>query len=658
MKSIITATSIILLGLTGSDALIYNGTEIESRIVEVAEEVVTVEQKGDVVEAVFPWKGESGITVKYNLGSTTFAEQLADKRKQEVITESVQEFDGGFKVDVLLNEKPDTNVFCYTIEGHENYDFFYQPELTPEDIAEGAERAPEIVGSYAVYHKALKNNQYQTGKFVHIPRPQVWQISTPENKEWADLSYDSGELCVTVSQDFLDKAEYPVRVDPTFGYGSVGASILGGSFPDRMRGGLFSSPGGATIDSISMYMAGGSGGNIKGVMVSTALTILTDGITPGTVFSSGAGWKTATYSTSPTTASGFYYVSIIADSDTGDYYYDTVTQVGSRYVDNTNSYSSPADPTGTTLIDNQRLSIYATYTGITNSAEIEVLGGGGGGGVISGSGGGGGGGGEYRRCMETLSVQSYTVTVGVGGTIDTTGETDSSFSGTGISMTADGGNGSTNATAGTAGTGGSSTNCDTAVANYDGGTGGAGNTTGDVGGGGGGGAGYGGKGGNGAAGASSIGGGGGGGAGETAAGGNASGATGGSGGTGGGGGGGTGDSNGSADPTGGAGSAGTPDTYHIVGGGGGGGGDDSDPGGACGAPGAGSGGGEVTGAGNGCRGEIRIIYVDAEIDATGGTETTSGDFRIHTFTTSGTFTVNSITGGPTVVPKPQVIWFD
>jgi hypothetical protein len=280
-----------------------------------------------------------------------------------------------------------------------------------------------------------------------------------------------------------------------------------------------------------------------------------------------------------------------------------------------------------------------TAYALLNDATIEVLGGGGGGGILANSGGGGGGGGEYRRCTETLTVQSYTVTVGVGGTANNTGETDSSFSGTGISMTADGGNGSASMSAGTAGTAGSSTNCDTAVANFDGGTPGAGNTTADGGGGGGGGAGYGGKGGNGASASTAVGGGGGEGAGESAAGNNAGVApAAGSGGSADGGDGGAG-GNGAV---GSAGSAGVPATFHIVGGGGGGGGDNGLRGGACGAPGAGSGGGEVSGAGNGCRGEVRIIYVDSEIDATGGTETTSGSFRIHTFTSSGTFTVNSI----------------
>ena len=288
--------------------------------------------------------------------------------------------------------------------------------------------------------------------------------------------------------------------------------------------------------------------------------------------------------------------------------------------------------------DGESSTEYIALGGI-NDSTIEVLGGGGGGGVISGSGGGGGGGGEYHWCIEPLRVQDYTVTVGVGGTTDTAGPTNSTFAGTGISITAGGGSGTTGATGGAGGgtiTPGTVVGCDVGPRTYVGGNGGNGNTTGDVGGGGGGGAGYAGRGGNGSNAVSGVsGGGGGGGAGETAQGGDASGATAGSGGSGGGGNGGAGGGS--------SGSAGTPATYHIVGGGGGGGGNNSGGGGACGAPGAGAGGGEVLGAGNGCRGEVRITYIDSQITATGGTETTSGIYRTHTFTTSGTFSVTATT---------------
>lgn len=243
-----TKTTAIGLGITaiisgGMDASVLN-EEAVSRVEIVANERVEAKQVENTVETKFPWKGERGLTVKYDMGEPSIRERFADKRDREVITEVVDFGEGGFKIDILLNERPATNRFCYEIAGAENYDFFYQPEITDEEAeaSRGGEedtrtleeikrsmRPDDIVGSYAVYHKTLKNNVYQTGKVMHIPRPQVWELNDEENtKEWAELSYDDKEgLCVTARQEFLDEAEYPVRIDPTFGYTSQGASEFG-----------------------------------------------------------------------------------------------------------------------------------------------------------------------------------------------------------------------------------------------------------------------------------------------------------------------------------------------------------------------------------------------------------------------------------------------
>jgi hypothetical protein len=62
-----------------------------------------------------------------------------------------------FEIEIVLDEKPATNAF--RIEGAEDLDFFYQPELTPEENAEGAFRPENVVGSYAVYHKTKANHR-------------------------------------------------------------------------------------------------------------------------------------------------------------------------------------------------------------------------------------------------------------------------------------------------------------------------------------------------------------------------------------------------------------------------------------------------------------------------------------------------------------------
>jgi hypothetical protein len=182
-----------------------------------------------------------------------------------------------FDIDFTLDSKPDTNIFTYKIDGAEEFDFFYQPELTAEEIAEGASRPDNVVGSYAVYHKTKANHRvgstnYATGKAFHIYRPKATDANGIE--VWAELSYTSGVLSVTVPQKFLDDAVYPVRVDPTFGYTTIGGSS--GLLAEGVsRGGENSSSpaSNGTVDSVSVYLEdNGSGGDYcaKGAVYDTS----------------------------------------------------------------------------------------------------------------------------------------------------------------------------------------------------------------------------------------------------------------------------------------------------------------------------------------------------------------------------------------------------
>lgn len=131
--------------------------------------------------------------------------------------------DGGFEFEWVLPSKPESNTLIATIQT-KGLDFFYQPTLTGEEIESGALRPDNVVGSYAVYHRLNKNNHYKTGKAFHIYRPEA--IDANGNKTWCELyiDIDTEVLTVTIPEKFLESAAYPVVVDPTFGYTSVGAS--------------------------------------------------------------------------------------------------------------------------------------------------------------------------------------------------------------------------------------------------------------------------------------------------------------------------------------------------------------------------------------------------------------------------------------------------
>lgn len=305
-----------------------------------------------------------------------------------------------FDIDFTLDSKPDTNVFTYKIEGAEEFDFFYQPELTPEEIAEGAERPDNVVGSYAVYHKTKANHRvgstnYATGKAFHVYRPKAIDANGAE--VWAELNYDNGTLSVTVPQRFLDEAVYPVVVDPTFGYTSQGASstffarcLSSGTVISYRRGTLETPSEAGTIDSMSMYIA------------SLETTPFTYSLALSEVDSGGSGshGEIARHSDS-TSSTGLNTISFSSENFAGGVNYipnvtgsgDSLCVVGQTRnayfnYDNSTSLTNYSKTTGAgnyaTLASenpwtqsgasqNARHSIYATYTAAA-SAPIEDVG--------------------------------------------------------------------------------------------------------------------------------------------------------------------------------------------------------------------------------------------------------------------------------------------
>lgn len=372
-RSIIGITTSLSL-VIGIDASILNEVPLAKQEVVVAGEIVSVEQKGDVIETVLPWKDQAGISVAYDM-ETTITERLLDRRNKAVITETVDFGDGGFKVDILLKEKPDTNRFCYTITGWEDYDFDYQPPLTAEQIAEGVTRPDDIVGSYAVYHKTLANHRiggenYKTGKVMHIPRPQVWEIGNEANKVWAELSYDQGQLCVTAPQDFIDNADYTngVRIDPTFGYTSIGASCNGGFSATMRTSGNTTNPGeSGTGDSMSVHSCLSTAGNIQaGIYINSSNAYV--GNTPS-MSTLSTGWLTSTLNASPSLSATDYL--LVAQGSNGSIGISNDQTGGlnskSEVLVSFGTWPSTASWTAAGVARNY--SIYATYTATGGSSS-------------------------------------------------------------------------------------------------------------------------------------------------------------------------------------------------------------------------------------------------------------------------------------------------
>lgn len=298
--------------------------------------------------------------------------------------------DGGFEFEWVLPKKPVSNVLTSTIQTKE-LNFFYQPELTQEEIDEGTERPENVVGSYAVYHKTKKNNKvgskaYKTGKAFHIYRPEA--VDADGVKTWCELDIDEqvGTLKVTVPQEYLDGAKYPVVVDPTFGYTSFGAgsSLIASNTSDRssMRGNPYALSEAGTLDSMSAYL-GLSSGTSESIDTYLAL-FREDSAGSGShdlvasmedlnaSYTSTFGWKTINASSESLSVDD-YIVAVLAngediattsaglsvrnDSASSDLYFESTTGAGSYATRKEDPWTETVSTSTFNLY-----SIYATYT--------------------------------------------------------------------------------------------------------------------------------------------------------------------------------------------------------------------------------------------------------------------------------------------------------
>lgn len=275
--------------------------------------------------------------------------------------------DGGLEVETILKKKPkgkNANQIEFTLET-KGLDFFYQPELTEEEKKQGAERPDNVVGSYAAYHKTSKHNQYKTGKAFHIYRPKI--IDDNGNEVWGELDIDEENnlLTVTVPQDFLNQAVYPVRVDPTFGYTSAGGTTTGVFGADDFYGAVFNAPEDGVVQDINYYAEefDGNTSESKGVIVDyvdgSNDPILDNGVgNPVTISSSTYDWYKSEYNVKPTFYSSEDYIlgyTVKSLAVRGAYDSGGTSIFGGANPD----YSSPTSVTGTEGGD--KVSVYANY---------------------------------------------------------------------------------------------------------------------------------------------------------------------------------------------------------------------------------------------------------------------------------------------------------
>jgi hypothetical protein len=142
--------------------------------------------------------------------------------------------EGSYEFEITLLSKPKINKIEFTIS-HKNIEFLYQPPVSKYEYVPGVLdiiiRPPHVVGSYALYYKnppftTSKGKWYGMGKAFHIYRPKI--TDSRGISVWGELDIDevNNKLYVTIPQEFLDEAVYPVfhAAGATIGYPTIGAT--------------------------------------------------------------------------------------------------------------------------------------------------------------------------------------------------------------------------------------------------------------------------------------------------------------------------------------------------------------------------------------------------------------------------------------------------
>jgi len=341
---------------------------------------------------MYKWNKENSLVVGYD--NKNFSDPVlenkkvkAENGKEEVVFYKLNDED--FEFEVILKERPESNVLSFYLEGWEEYNFYFQDFLinstrhfkdgewwitAPNNRGGELSRPERVDGSYAVYHKTKRNYEsgktnYKTGKLGHIYRPYLTDANN--NSIWADLYIENGTMTITSDENWLENAEYPVIIDPTFGNIGIGGSSTS-IYENRQTligNSSFNPENNGTAKNISLYFhTDNQLSNITfGFYIENATDWDDDGLiadTGGdayTIASGSQGWHTQDLdSPAAIYTNEIYYPSYNFNTDYIYYFYDNGGNSGwaeDSYVHGTLKGGIASE----NIIDTELISLYISY---------------------------------------------------------------------------------------------------------------------------------------------------------------------------------------------------------------------------------------------------------------------------------------------------------
>lgn len=347
------------------------------------------------------WRGECRLRIGLRSDLTPFADAdsemlieadstsiiIADNGARHRVLKNIS----GLEWEIMLERPPDTNVFSFGMECT-GLDFYRQDTLTEYEVVHlGAVRPDSAVGAYVAYHASRRENRvvvdavgttrynYGSGQAFVIYRPRAWDQA---DTVWCDLSVDVdvGTLSIEVDRRWLEQAEYPVTIDPTFGNTSVGVSSMAWNqqyaYCHILTGtNTYTVPPGKTAE-ISQYSVYGSEAGADDMDINMTAFVMAAGLPgtraapPATMTISGGtpGWFHSATETHVLAAGEEYGVAVSCAPRTGGTLYYNVI---SSSVSNDNTDCNLGSSNWTHVMEiSANISMYATY--IEYDAQVEL----------------------------------------------------------------------------------------------------------------------------------------------------------------------------------------------------------------------------------------------------------------------------------------------
>lgn len=276
--------------------------------------------------------------------------------------EQIEGISKASEFDVVFYAKPSSNRVEFTITT-KNLVFHKQLPLTPDEIYEGVTRSQEIVNSYAVYYKFRAGGSYKNGKAFHIYRPIIYDAN--DNYTYGDIHInpgrdgETGTMAIDIPQEFLDNAVYPIIVDPTLGYTTLGGSSIGSKNTININSYL--SPDNGVLTSMSLGITSGAG---TGRSIKMGMWLTSDDSRVGytnEIANSANGWNTVAFNGTPddlTTTN--YYLGWKSNVTQMKVSFDS-TPGQPTWTDSDTYGNTMPDPLVPSTATARQWSIYATY---------------------------------------------------------------------------------------------------------------------------------------------------------------------------------------------------------------------------------------------------------------------------------------------------------